>query len=57
MQLKKSELKLLGIVSLSTPNSESDHPNYAVPAKTPGNHKYHTSWHRPDELFRWFVEL
>lgn len=51
-----SELKLPGMTSLSASDRQWDHPNYVVPAETPGNHKYHTSWHRPDELFRWFAE-
>lgn len=51
-----SELKLPRIMSLSTLDSEWDHPNYIAPAETTRSHKYHTSWHRPDELFRWVLE-
>lgn len=51
-----SELKLPRIMSLSTLDSEWNHPNYIAPAETTGRHKYHTSWHRPDELFRWVLE-
>lgn len=51
-----SELKLPRIMNLSTLDSEWDHPNYIAPAETTRSHKYHTSWHRPDELFRWVLE-